>query len=222
MKIAYSISISLSFILLIGCAAHTNVQPMGKDNLSANFSVGGPIVKAFGTRIPVPYATAGVNYGLNNRFDLNGDLHLLSLPYKIFGLDFGPTWFPCLNSGKIPTIGIQPRLLTLISLKSNVDERLKTYPIISNSAAWKINKGIIYVGTDITIPLSSPDYDEDAANAIFSPFLGYRWSIGGHTYLFTEIKWHGANVRTDQLAVEYLPISGHGAISTLFSIQRSF
>ena len=84
MKILYSISISLSVMLLIGCAAHTNVQPMGKDNLSANISIGGPIVKAFGTRIPVPYATAGVNYGLNNRFDLNGDLHLLLLPYKIF------------------------------------------------------------------------------------------------------------------------------------------
>lgn len=222
MKNFFSIPISLFLILLIGCAAHTNLEPIGKSNLSANFSIGGPIVKAFGTRIPIPYATAGANYGLNNKFNLNGNLHLFSLPYQIFGFDFGPTWYPYLNNGKIPTIGIQPRLLTLISLKSNVDEHLKIYPIISYSAAWNINKDLIYIGTDTTIPLSSSDYDEDTPNIIFSPFLGYRWSIGKHTYIFTEIKWHGANVRTDQLAVEYLHIRNYGAISTLFAIQRSF
>ena len=222
MKILFLTSVSFSLILLIGCAAHTDLEPVGKGNLSANFSIGGPIVKAFGTRIPIPYATAGVDYGLDDKFDLNGDIHLFSLPYKIFGFDFGSTWFPYLNNGKFPTIGIQPRLLTLISLKSNVDERLKIYPIISSSAAWKIKKGLIYIGTDITIPLSSPDYDDEAVNTVISPFWGYRWSIGKHTFIFTEIKWHGANVRTDQLAVEYLPVKNYGAISTLFSIQRSF
>ena len=222
MKNPFSIPIFLSLILLFSCAAHTNLEPLGKSNMSANFSIGGPIVKAFGTRIPIPYATVGLNYGLNNKFNMNGNLHLFSLPYKIFGFDFGSTWFPFLNNGKIPTIGIQPRLLTLMSLKSNVDEQLKIYPLISTSAAWKIDTGLLYLGGNITIPLSSSDYDEDAVSTIFSPFLGYRWKIGKHTFIFTEIKWHGANVRTDQLSVEYLPIRNHGAISTLFSIQRSF
>lgn len=222
MKKFFLISISLSFILIIGCAAHTDIEPIGKDNLSANFSVEGPIVNAFGTKIPVPYTTVGVDYGLNDKFDINGDFHLLSLPFKILGFDLGSTWFPCSNQGKLPTIGIQTRLLTLISLKSHVDKRLKIYPIISNSASWKINKGLIYIGSDITIPFSLSDYDENAVNTIFSPFLGYRWSIGKSTYIFTEIKWHGANVRTDQLAVEYLPINNYGALTTLFSIQRSF
>ena len=173
----FSILVWLPLIILIGCAAHNDLEPIGKGNLSANFSIGGPIVKAFGTNIPIPYATVGANYGLNNKFDLNGNLHLLSIPYKIFGFDFGSTWYPSINNGKIPTIGIQPRLLTLISMKSNVNERLKIYPIISNSAAWHINKGLIYIGTDLTILLSSLDYDEDAPNVILSPFWGYRWRI---------------------------------------------
>jgi hypothetical protein len=195
---------------------------MGKGKLSANFNIGGPIVKAFGARIPVPYATLGANYGLYNTSDLNGNFHLLSIPYKIFGFDVGSTWYPFINNGKIPTVGIEPRLLTLLGLKSSVNQNLKIYPIISSSAAWKLNGGLVYVGTDITIPLSSADYDEDASNTLFSPFFGYRWNIGPKIYFFTEIKLHGVNVRTDQLPVEYLPIGNYGAISTLLSIQRSF
>jgi hypothetical protein len=222
MKILIPILTLLSLIIFISCAAHTNLEPKGKGNFSANFSIGGPIVKAFGTRIPVPYATTGFNYGLNDRIDLNGNLHLLSLFYKIFGFDFGTTLYPKLNAGNTPMIGIQPHLLTLFSLKSNVNERLRIYPIISNSFAWNYKKGLIYLGSDITIPFSLSDYDNDAAVAIFSPFLGYRWNLGKNLYLFTEIKFHGANVRSDQLAVEYVHIINHGAISTLFSLQRSF
>jgi len=222
MRFLISISISLSLILLFGCATHTSLEPVGKDNVSANLSIGGPIVKAFGTRIPIPYATVGVDYGLAARFDLKGDLHLFSLPYKIFGFDFGSTWYPCLNKWKLPIIGIQSKLMTLMSLKSNVDERLKIYPIISTSAAWKLSKGLIYLGSDITIPFSSSNYDDEATTTLFSPFFGYRWSIGKHTSLFTEIKWHGANVQSSQLAVDYLSLNNYGAITTLFSIQRNF
>ena len=218
----YIFSILIFMLLLMGCAAHTQIEPVGKGKLSTNASMGGPIVKAFGTRVPVPYATAGVDYGLDNRLDIKADLHLLSLPYRIFGLELGPIWYPCLNNGKIPTIGVQPRLMTLISLKSDVEERMKVYPILSGSAAWKLHKGLVYIGTDVTVPFSSSDYDEDAASTIISPFMGYRWHIGKQTYLYTEIKWQGANIRSDQLAVEYLPIGNNGAITTLFAIQRSF
>jgi len=221
MKHAFLILILLSQLLLLGCAAHTNLEPAGNGKLSANFNIGGPIVKAFGARVPIPYATAGANYGLNNKVDLNGNLHLFSLPYRIFGLDFGPTWYPFIKTGKIPTIGIQPRLLALASLKST-SEHFKIYPIISSSAAWEWNSGLVYFGTDVTIPLSSSDYDEEAATVILSPFLGYKWTIGKRTHIFTEIKWHGANVRADQLSVEYLHPGNYGALSTLFSIQRSF
>ena len=222
MKKFYSILILLSLVLLISCAAHTNLEPVGKGNISGNVNIGGPIIKIFGIKMPVPYATVGANYGLTNKFDLNGNLHLFSLGYKIFGFDFGSTWYPCINNGKIPTIGIQPRLLTLVSLKSDVSEQIKAYPIVSGSAAWELNKHLIYIGTDITVPFTSLDYDKNAPNPIFSPFWGCKWKIGKRTYLLTEIKWHAANAQTDQLAVEYVPLNNYGAISTLFSIERSF
>ncbi|MBN2414014.1 hypothetical protein JXQ31_20230 [candidate division KSB1 bacterium] len=219
-----TILILVGFVILAlaGCAAHTNLQPVGKNNIDANLSIGGPVIKAFGARIPIPYATGGVNYGIRDNFDLNGNLHLLPAAYKLFGCDFGATWFPVLNNFSKPTIGLQARLLTMASLKADVDSRFRFYPSFSASSAWKMGGGLFYTGADITVPVTSPDYDDDAVSVIFSPFFGYRWNLGSHTRLLTEIKWNGANIQTHQLAVEYLPVANYGAITTLFSIERSF
>ena len=208
--------------IMIGCAAHTNLEPVGKNNIDANLSIGGPIIKTFGTRIPIPYATTGLNYGLKDNLDLNGNLHLLPAAFKLFGSDFGATWYPIINNNSLPTIGLQARLLTLASLKSGVESRFRVYPAFSGSSAWKLGKGTIYTGIDLTIPLTSPDYDDDASSLIFSPFFGFRWKLGKRTRLLTEIKWNGANIQTNQLAVEYLPVANYRAVTTLFSLERSF
>lgn len=209
-------------LILTGCAAHSNLQPVGAKKLEANCSIGGPVVKAFGAHIPIPYATGGVNYGFADNLDFNGSLHLLPLGYGVLGGDFGATWFPLLNDGVIPTVGLQGRLLALASLKSGIGDRFRIYPIFSGAAAWQCGAGYAYTGLDTTIPFSYADFDEDAEKVIFSPFIGYKWKLGDRTWLYTELKWNGANIRTDQLAVEYLPVSRHGALSTLFSIARSF
>ena len=88
----------------------------------------------------------------------------------------------------IPTWGIQPRFLVLSSFKSDVDSRLRIYPFISNSAAWKLGGGLIYTGLDFVFPLTEPDYDEEAEKVIFSPFVGFRWNLGKKLRLLTELK----------------------------------
>ncbi len=222
MKCTFVISQIVFVCICWGCAAHTNLEPVGKGKLNANLSLGGPIVAAFGARVPVPYATIGSNYGLTDRININGNLHLLSTFYGVIGFDFGTTWFPLSNKGKTPTIGVQPRLLALTSFKNNVSSRFRIYPLISSSAAWSLGNGLIYTGFDLTIPLTLQDFDDDASSTIVSPFFGYRWNLGSRTRLLTEIKWHGANIKSNQLAVTYLPIAGHGAISALLSLERSF
>ena len=205
---------------LIHCSAHTNLVPLGKGNLEANLSLGGPIISVSDMNLPAPYATLGINYGLTDNSNIDGNLHLTSMFYQIIGADFGATFFPVLHQGNIPTWGIQPRILTFASVKPGVDDRFRIYPLVSTSAAWPLMGGLIYTGFDWIIPLTSPDYDEDASPTIFSPFIGYRWSIGEKTRLVTEFKWNAANVQSDQLAVEYLSIGGKGAFGVLFSIEK--
>lgn len=208
--------------ILLNCAAYTSLEPMGQGERSANLSFGGPIIKAFGTRIPIPYLTAGMNYGLRDRVNLNGDLHLFPLGYKVAGLNAGITWFATLNEGIVPTWGIQPRLMLLASIKSDVEERARLYPFLTNTLSWKVQRGLLYLGMDYAYQFSKPDYDDEANPNIFSPFLGYRWRLGRNTRLYTELKWHGANIQSTRVAVDYVPIGNNGAVTTLFALERSF
>lgn len=211
-----------AIFFLAGCAAHTNLEPVGKENTNFNISVGGPIVKAFGMNLPIPYSTAGVVYGLTEKINIDANLHLTAIPYKLFGLDFGAAYFPRLNEGFIPTIGLHPRLLYLISMKPDVESRMRLYPSLSSVFSWKIGSNLIFTGFDFTVPISRPDYDNEAAKLIFSPFVGYRIELGKKIRLISEIKWQAANVSTDQLAAEYTKLSGKGAFAILFSLERSF
>jgi hypothetical protein len=210
------------FALILGCAAHTNLAPVGRGEIDANVSVGGPIVKAFGARIPVPYLTAGLDYGLGDRTNIGASLHLLSLAYQVVGADLGAAFFPISGDGSRPTVGVQPRVMMLCSTKSDVESRFRLYPNLSASAAWGVKSGLLYIGSDVTYRSSSLTYDKEATSLIFSPFVGYQWRLGRRTSLLTECKWHGANFRSDMVTVDYLPVGGHGALSTLFAIVRSF
>ncbi|MBN2009608.1 hypothetical protein JW960_09725 [candidate division KSB1 bacterium] len=208
--------------LFIGCAAQTNLQPLGRGNLNGHASFGGPIIKVFGTRIPIPYLTTGGTYGLSRHTNITGNIHLFPLAYEIFGMDAGLAWFPVQHNGKIPTIGLQPTALLLASLKSDISDRFRIYPVIVTTAAWPIHTNQLFIGTDTTIPLTELNYDNEAASVILSPFIGYKWQLGEHYSFTTELKLHGANIRSNQLAVTYLRIGGYGAISTLFSLERRF
>ena len=146
----------------------------------------------------------------------------MSLAYKTGGMDIGFSWFPVSNNGIIPTIAIEPRCLALLSLKKDIQTRFIVYPLITSTAAWQCKNGLLYSGLDFILPLSDSDYDDDASSTIISPFIGYGWKLGNNYALFTELKWMGANIRSDQLAVEYLPIARYGAITPLISLERSF
>ncbi len=217
-----TILLLLSSLLLFSCAAHTHLQPLGKGNVDANVSFGGPIIKALGTQIPVPYLTGGLEYGASESINLFTNLHMLPLAYKMAGLDAGFSWYPIEQNGLKPTIGIHPFLMCFASLKSDIEEKYRVYPVVSFSSAWQTGKGQFFGGLDMAAPISDPDYDDDAESLIFSPFVGYEWKLGRNTRLITEIKWNGSNIASENLAVDYLPISGYGAITTLFALERSF
>jgi hypothetical protein len=222
MKISVFKSLPAAALLLIGCAAHTSLAPLGQGRLAPNIGIGGPIVEAFGTHVPIPYLLAGADYGISGSVNANAAVHLLPLAYGVAGLDAGATWFPFRNDGWRPAIGLGPRIFLFASLKRNVESRFFLYPAVSASASWKAGPGLLYTGGDLALPLSRPEYDEEAESVIFSPFIGIQWNIGGSCALFTELKWNGANIETDRLAVKFTAVGNQGAVTPLVSIQRRF
>ncbi|GIW51718.1 MAG: hypothetical protein KatS3mg081_1073 [Gemmatimonadales bacterium] len=103
-----------------------------------------------------------------------------------------------------------------------MDERLIAYPVFSTSAAWRMSSGLLYAGTHLAGPLPRPEYDPTPERFMWSPFAGYRWSLGERYALLTELKWHGVNIRSNQLAVSYLHPWGRGALAPLIALTRRF
>ncbi|MFH0882235.1 MAG: hypothetical protein V2A56_04545 [bacterium] len=210
----------LAFLLIFtGCAAQTSLEPLGKGNTHANVGFGGPIIEVFGTHLPVPYLTAGVVTGVSERVNGAATLHLLPLAYEVAGLDLSTSWFPILQEQRKPTIGLQARLMGFVSLRSGIGDRFRIYPMVTPTLAWRKGSRLYYGGSDLVLPMTLPDYDSQSVKAIFSPFLGVKWRLGSNLWLSTEMKWQGANAQSDQLAVKYLPVAGHGAISTLVALE---
>lgn len=222
MRILTVTAVVSASLLFLGCGAHTSLTPLGKGQVAPTVSIGGPIVEAFDTHIPIPYLLAGVDYGLSDDVNVNAAVHLLPLAYSVAGIDVGAAWFPLENNGWQPTLGVGPRLFAFASMKGDVDGRFLLYPAASGSAAWRAGPGVLYTGADIALPLARPEYDEEAASFIFSPFLGYRWNVNRRYALLTELKWHGANVATDKVVTGYTAVGKHGAVTPIIAIQRRF
>lgn len=207
-------------VLLPACAARTTIEPIGKGATSYNVSVGGPMVASFGTYLPIPNVTAGATHGLTDNIDVGGSLYILPLFYQLIGFDVGATWYPIVDSNAL-TIAVQPRLMLFASFKESVSERLRVYPAVSASAAWRRGRDRAYAGFDAAIPISAPDYDPDPPPLVLSPFVGYRWALGASSRLITEIKWVGINVRTDA-TTDYVNPLGHGGLAPFIGYEFGF
>ena len=121
--------------LLFSCAAHTNIEPTGRGNYQGSLNFGGPIVSAFNTKVPIPYFSAGLDYGLNEELDINGNFHILPLFYEFAGAEVGASYYPIINDGYIPTLGLGGRLLCFSSFKSDVEERFQLFQGFMNFTA---------------------------------------------------------------------------------------
>ncbi len=219
MKILKLSALLAFLVFLTGCAAQTSLEPLGKGNTRTNVGLGGPIIEIFGTHLPVPYLTAGVATGLSDRVNGSATLHLLPFAYELAGLDLSATWFPILQEGWRPTLGLQGRVMGFASLRSGIGDRFRAYPIVTPTFAWRKGSRLFYGGGDLVLPMTLPDYDNRSVKAIVSPLFGVKWRLGSNLWLSTELKWQGANARSDQLAVKYVPLAGHGAITTLAALE---
>ena len=205
--------------LLPACTARTALAPIGRGHLAPSVSLGGPIVEAFGTRVPIPYLAVGADYGLSDAANASATLHVLPLAYGVVGADAGATWFPVQGDGARPTVGLGARLAAFASLKGDVEDRFMAYPIVSGTAAWQAGRHTLYAGTDVAVPLSRMTYDEEPSAVLASPFVGVRWALGRRLRLSTELKWQGANVASGDAATTYVPVGGHGALTPLFALS---
>ncbi len=205
--------------ILAACAPHAALRPSGTGEFHPNVAVGGPLVSAFDTYVPIPNASVGGRYGLKGDLDLEGNVYLLPLAYSLVSMDAGLAWFPIDHQSG--TMTIEPRVLLYASFKSGVSDRIRIYPAVSMIYSLPFVGERTYGGLDVLWLPYAYDYDPDPERMVVSPFVGCRWEVGSGTRLLTELKWLGANVRTDA-TVEYVHPGGRGGIAPSIGLEFSW
>jgi len=183
--------------------------------------VGGPIVEVFDVDIPLPYLTAGLQKGLNDQTNVFANYHVLAQLYRITGMDMGVSWFPLAGQGLRPTVGVSFSAFLFFSTRLGVDERFFGYPVVSSSFSWVLDQSVIAVGSDSALLLEQQDFDPAAKQQVHALFANISVPVGGYR-LTSEVKWQGINVRSDQLAVSYVPLGNKGALGLSFALSKAF
>jgi len=197
----------LPLLLLIGCGAQMRNLPVGEGRMQASASVGGPLVNAFGTVIPIPYAMAGATYGITDRLDAHADLHVLAAVFKFMGLTPGLTYFP-----KLPVDRWVPSVTADVLLFSDFTAK-RAYPEITAAIAHPIGtRWVPYAGLHNTFQFSHhPVY-------ISSLYAGTSYRMG-RVNLYGELQWLALNRDNHLTPVDYHGIGEHGALSPQFGVS---
>jgi hypothetical protein len=175
--------------------------PVGAQKMQVNASIGGPMVDAFGTTIPIPYGLVGATYGISNSTEAYLDFHATAAVFKFLGVTPGVVYFPSVHWGRmVPALGADALIL------SDFDAA-RLYPELVTSAAYRLNgRWTPYVAFRHTFQLSSiPHY-------IPSAMAGTSFRRGNMQYFF-ELQWLSLDRDNRWTPVDYHGVSHRGALS---------
>ena len=201
---------------LASCAPRMALDPAGKGAVRPNISVGGPMVSAFGTYVPIPNLALGARYGITSNTDLGANVYVLPMAFQMGAIDAGAIWY--FGVGENVKLALEPRCLVFISLKPGVSHSPLVYPAMLATMSEPLGSGRGYFGLDVVPLLYGSDFDLDPPAMAVSASIGYRWELGAGYRLTTEVKWIGFNIRTDA-TVEYVHPLRYGAIAPLIGLE---
>jgi hypothetical protein len=94
-----------------GCATTHLLQPVGKNNLRLNASLGGPILRSPGPT-PVPLVSVNAAYGVEDDVDIHLGLHPVAAAFRpsaesspLLGMNAGAAWHPIARARHALTLG---------------------------------------------------------------------------------------------------------------------
>lgn len=136
---------------LNACALVSHPRPAAPGTLELEVGAGGPLVNRNGTVFPLPAVSAGARYGVGERFDLHGHVHLGTLIQGSVGADFGSTVL------LLPQEGLRPALTATGRAFAFTDFRRSFRPFgeVAAHASWKHSTRFLgYVSGSALVDLS--------------------------------------------------------------------
>jgi hypothetical protein len=215
MKVRLFSLLALLFALMtIRCGTITAVRALHKGESALAVSLGGPVTNVAGMNIPLPYAMAQYRYGVDDRFGVYAQSHLLLLALGEIGLDGGFSYALARQKGWAPELGLAAGLTAM--LKPGGDERL--FPHAMLALSWLAgDRFLTYLGAQGMFQFSR------TPALAWAPVLGEEVRLGRSFSLGLEAKWYAPTEITKPRVIDFrMPISGHGAVGFVLGANYHF
>jgi hypothetical protein len=202
------------FVLLLSCSTTHGIKPVGKGNVEAGVSFGGPIVEVYGAPIPIPLSTVGATVGLTETVDIHAAFHpTAAVLMGVVEFDAGASWMFLENSGAVPRLMGD---LMLVGAGGNQGEgdpeggfRLFLQPSLMASWDWGKKQKLQSFYTGPTVFFQP--FPE--VHAVGGWVVGQRFGFSPKTHLDLELKWMAPYGSTENLVLHYYSPGNLGAIS---------
>lgn len=169
------------------CAATVPIRVLPKGETHVVASVGGPIVPDKSPTVVVPYATAGVVYGVTNDVTVHGMAHITMAMFGVAGVDVGASTRLMKHDAWQPEATVALRAMMMTDFGGWSTTRL--WPTISATCSWLDGAVVPYVGSHVTFELTN-------GKPLVSPNVGVQIELSNDWWLQVEGIWQAANANT--------------------------
>lgn len=203
-------------LFIIGCGSVSSVRPIGAEERSYTLSVGGPVAKVSGIKMPLPYSVLRYREGVTSSTDGYVGIHPTMAILGNLGVDLGFTKQLMGQSGWKPAFALG---ITIYGFFHFIEpSSIRIYPEISMIASYNLGsrREVIYFGAQNMIQFSEP--------YLISVFLlGSEIPFGNHFILNLEAKWYAPFEESEKRAVDYsITPAGHGVIGFVFGLSYKY
>jgi hypothetical protein len=196
-----------------GCATAHFARVIGRDNIAAGVTVGGPFTDiGLPVKTPLPIAVGWAKLGTGDRTDAYMELGLTTLAFGRFLWGFGGVFQIVEQRGALPGIAGHAGITLLTDFRE-----ARFWPQLGLAASWKFGRAsLVYLGVDSFSEL-------DPVRMRVAPLVGAELRFTDNFAFTLEGKWYepGYDAR-DRAVPDYLSIAGHGALGVVLGISFYF
>ncbi|MHB1843515.1 MAG: hypothetical protein ACYCWW_01595 [Deltaproteobacteria bacterium] len=208
-------SLACALLAAAACGTAHHARTLGKGNYGVDLEIGGPLTQlgSLPVPVPLPYALVGATYGITDRLDIHGRLHLTMAYLDVAAADVGAT-YQWLREDRW-----RPALSTTLQLYEMTDFSpggSRTFSDLTENLSYLVHRRYLtYFGLTEFAQLNAP------ASLTLAPFVGEEFRIGDHYGLELELKYGSPEV-CYPVAPSYIRPGSCGALFVLIGVNSYF
>ena len=163
-----------------------------------------------GTPLPLPLSTVGASYGLGERYDVDGHLHVTSALFNVAGLDVGGSYLLLPEKWPAPALSASARVYGFSDFRTGT----RAYLELTAAGSYLFKDRFLTY-------LSATSFLQLQGRPIFAVAAGEEVSLGA-VGLQLEWRWYGMNRDMRYSAVDWLSIGPLGAWGVVLGARYRF